>query len=367
MIKIAHLTPTFSRFNGIDRVVEQQARDQVKAGNSVTIFALAADMDPPGNVQLRTLGMPGHLFWQRVYRLIFPMDIIKTLKWVTCLRHFDIVYAHQYPMTWLACLGRIFYGIHYVYYDYGFAPASMFSNFIERTYWRLFKTLSFCTAKGAVEAVTISVYLQQQLRKDTGLIGKVVYPQIDMQRFRNAGDGSLIREKYKIEDCPLVLYVGRIAPHKGIHLLISAFMAARQEIHNAQLIIVGKHTFSNYTKKLKRLADSSVIFTGDVSDEELSHYYAACDVYATATLWEGLNLPLVEAQAYGKPVVAFNLGPHPEVVQDGTTGFLVPPEDTAAMADAITKLLKNSELLKEMGEKASEWARNKFGLCKNNS
>jgi 1,2-diacylglycerol 3-alpha-glucosyltransferase len=359
-MRIAHLTPTFSRFNGIDRVVEQLVRDKAREGNNITIFALEADMDPPENVQLQIMGMPKRLFWQRVYRLIFPVDIIKAVKWVPRLKLFDIVYAHQYPMTWLAYLARKFYGIRYIYYDYGFAPPQTFSNFIERTYWRIFTVLSCWTAKSAVEAITISEYLQQQLKRDTGLTGKIVYPQINTQRFHSRDDGPLIRQKYNIGNAPLVLYVGRISPTKGIHLLISAFILIQQKFDNARLLIVGRHTFADYTAKLKGMAGSSVVFTGDISDEELSFCYAACDVYATATLWEGFNLPLVEAQAYGKPVVAFNLGPHVEVVQDGITGFLVPPEDTAAMAAAIIKLLENNELRRAMGAKGCKWARGKF-------
>ncbi|WP_269851769.1 glycosyltransferase [Methanosarcina horonobensis] len=85
---------------------------------------------------------------------------------------------------------------------------------------------------------------------------------------------------------------------------------------NAQLIIVGKHYENDYSNKLKtkkRIALS--FFVENVSDEDLPFYYAACDVYATCSLLEGFNMPLVEAQACGKPVVAFNIGPHKEVVK----------------------------------------------------
>ena len=360
-MRIAHLTPTYSRANGIDRVVELLARDQTKAGNHVSILVLEADMAPPENVELYVIGMPRSLFWQRVLRLIFPIDIIKAAKWVPRLKHFDTVYAHQYPMTWLAVLARRFYGIRYVYYDHGLARVEAFSSFIERFYWRVFCVLSLFTARRANEAIAISKYLQDQLARDTGLTATVVYDQIDMKRLNATDDGRTIREKYGLGGSPLILYVGRIAPSKGIHLLISAFILVRQKFDDARLIIVGRHTFPGYTVKLKEMADSSVIFAGDISDAELSFCYSACDVYATATLWEGFNLPLVEAQACGKPVVAFNLGPHPEVVQEGITGFLVQPEDIEAMADAIVKLLENDELRKEMGANAYTWARERFG------
>jgi 1,2-diacylglycerol 3-alpha-glucosyltransferase len=136
--------------------------------------------------------------------------------------------------------------------------------------------------------------------------------------------------------------VGRISPPKGIHLLIEAFNLVKQEIPAAKLVIVGKHSLSGYSKKLKQMSDTSVIFTGDVSDEDLPCYYAACNVYATATLWEGFDLPVAEAQVCGKPVVAFDIGPHPEVVKDKEAGILVPYKNTQALADAISEILKRN-------------------------
>jgi len=65
-------------------------------------------------------------------------------------------------------------------------------------------------------------------------------------------------------------------------------------------------------------------------------YYAACDLYVTASLWEGFNLPIAEAQACGKRVVAFNIGSHPEVVKNG---ILVEKGSTSKFAEAVIKLL----------------------------
>lgn len=135
----------------------------------------------------------------------------------------------------------------------------------------------------------------------------------------------------------MILFIGRISPHKGVDLLIKSFHILLERIPNAKLLIVGKHTFGAYSKRLKDIAGPSVIFTGFVSDNDLPEYYGACDAYATASLWEGFDMPLVEAQACGKPAVAFDIGPHKELIDD--RGILVPPKNILQFSKALEKIL----------------------------
>lgn len=339
-MKVAILCPSFFTFSGIDRMAEEQAKSLAEKGDEITIFSLAADMTPPESVNLLVLGMPNNILSQRLYRLLFPLDFIKTMRWVPKLKGFNVIYSHQYPMNWLAYLAKKRYGIKYIYYNYGYAPPDKFSNLIERTYWRIIIFLANWTIKKADGAISISKYLQQELKRETNIESEVVYCNIDTKRFHKGIDGSAIRKRYNLADAPIILFVGRISPHKGIHLLIESFSLVRQHLPGANLIILGKHSFAGYSKRLKQISNDSVIFVEDVSDDEIPMYYATCDVYATATLWEGFDLPLAEAQACGKPVVAFDIGPHPEVVKDGKTGKLVPAGNTTAMAAAILSFLK---------------------------
>ena len=106
---------------------------------------------------------------------------------------------------------------------------------------------------------------------------------------------------------------------------------------NTKLLIAGKPTFRKYYGKLKEMANKNVVFKDSINDKELPNYYAACNLYVTASLWEGFNLPVAEAQACGKKVVAFNVCSHPEVVKDG---ILVKKDDFDGFADAIIRLLK---------------------------
>lgn len=359
-MKVAILTPTLYRTQGLDRVAKQQASALAQQGHKVTIFAFRGNMEPPEDVALGYLGMPKGFLAERIFRLTFLLNVAKAIKWVPRLKQFDVVCSHQYPMNWLAYLARRFYGSRYIYYNHHHNPPEAFSGLVERAYTKMKLFLEKWTIKRADGAISVSHYSAAQLKNWTGLSSKVVYNTIDTQRFHKELDSSKIRARYNLGNSPMALYVGAIWPHKAVHLLIEALRLVKHNIPDVRLVVVGKHVFSAYSNAIRGMSDDSVILVGETPDAELPCYYAACDIYTTASLWEGFNLPLVEAQACGKPVVAFNIGPHPEVVKDGETGFLVPPGNVNALAEAIIKLLKDDRLRHEMGENAYRMVREKF-------
>ena len=102
------------------------------------------------------------------------------------------------------------------------------------------------------------------------------------------------------------------------------------------------------------LADK-VVFTGHVSEEEKRRLMASCKVFAFPSMFESFGLAAAEAMAYGKPVVASNVGGLPEVVGDG--GILVPPASPQELAAALDRLLKDDGLRHELGRRARDHIR----------
>jgi 1,2-diacylglycerol 3-alpha-glucosyltransferase len=247
-----------------------------------------------------------------------------------------MVISHFYPMNWIAYLARRKYNIKYIYFNHGINITGLLNNVWQRIYMKLFSFFTNITLKNVDEAYSVSKYLKDDLKKVSGLDSKVVYNKIDKKRFNQKVKGNKIKKKYNLKNNKVLLYVGRIAPHKGIHLLLKSFNIVKKQIPNLKLLIVGKPTFNNYFKKLKKTANKDVIFTGFVPDENLPYYYAACDVYVTASLWEGFNLPAVEAQAWGKPVVAFKIGAHEEIVKKG---ILTEKGNVKEFSESVIKLL----------------------------
>jgi len=339
-MKIAILTPTFSQFSGIDRVVEREAEDLSKKSHSVTIFCFNAHIKTR-YAKVVEIGMPKNSTLERIYRLFFFMDLIKINNIVKQLKSFDKIICHQYPMTMIASKAKKKYGVHYTYHDAGVASPELFTSFSEKTYMKLFRWFTIKTVKNADDAISISKFLSEILYKETGLKSKVEYVKIDEKRFKKGILKGKIRKKYGLGKNPVCLYVGRISPHKGIHLLIKSFNLVLKEIPSARLFIVGKKTFGNYSKQLEKLASevnpNAIIFAGFVPDEELPYYYTDADLYTTATLWEGYDMPIVEAAACGTLTVAFDIGAHPEVMKKGK---LVKKGDIEGFSNEIIMFLK---------------------------
>jgi len=334
-MKIAILTPTFVYHSGIDRVVQQQAEDYSKKGHMVTVIALNTKIKPK-NYNVISLGMPHNSFLQRLYRLFFFLDK-KKIDYYKKLKDYDKVISHFYPMNWIAYRARKHYKIKYIYFNHGINTTGLLDNFWQKVYMKFFSFLTNITLKNVDEIYSVSKYLKDDLKKVSNLDSKVVYNKIDAKRFNKKVTGQKIIKRYNLKNNKVLLYVGRIAPHKGIHLLIKSFDIIKKQIPDGKLLIVGKPTFKNYFKDLKKSANKDVVFTGFVEDKDLPNYYAASNLYVTASLWEGFNIPAAEAQACGKKVLAFNIGSHPEIVKNG---ILVKKGNIKEFADAAIKLLK---------------------------
>lgn len=338
-LRIALLVDYLLKGHGAARVVRMHAKELTLNGYDVTVFALESDIQLPKSVKLVTIGCPNNAYLKAINQIIFPIIIFKNNKFVHKLKDFDLIISYQHTLAWLALFAKKKYSTPIVYYN--LPVVSDKELFPSLPYWMFMKcneVMFNYLARKSDYVISISEYAKKVLYENTGIPSVVIYLAIDPIFYQKV-DGKLIREKYKLGDSPIILFVGRLVPSKGVHLLIEAFSYVKKEIPDAKLIIVGRRTFDDYYRELKRRSapfKDSIIFTGYVSDDELPYYYAACDVYATASLHEGFNLPAVEAQAYGKPVVAFDIGSHREVVRNG---FLVEKGNIKEFSKVIIKIL----------------------------
>jgi glycosyltransferase involved in cell wall biosynthesis len=160
-------------------------------------------------------------------------------------------------------------------------------------------------------------------------------------------------------DRPIVGIVGRLVPIKAHHTFFQAASLIAQEEPNALFVVAGDGELRGELERAGRAAlGERIRFLGWVSDLPL--LYAALDVAVLSSENEGTPVALIEAGAAGLPTVATSVGGVPDVIQDGTTGLLVPAKDQAALAGATVKLLTTPELRRSIGLAARERVRDRY-------
>lgn len=263
---------------------------------------------------------------------------------------FDIVHAHSFRTELAAVLwGRAA----------GLAPKIVRTvhNVDEFYVSPTYATLTQLSARGLDRIVAISDAVADYLRTDAQLPSKNIvriYYGIDPTLYC---PDALPPSRRPNSDPPsgtnrpTIGVVARLAPQKGHRVLFDALPAIQAAVPNVHARLIGHEELSTVAElkaaAAERGVDHLVTFEGFRAD--VAQVMADLDVFVLPSLWEGFGLVLLEAMAAGRPVVASAVGPIPEIVVDGVTGLLAPPGDPAALAEAVTRLLRDPELAAAFG------------------
>jgi glycosyltransferase involved in cell wall biosynthesis len=214
---------------------------------------------------------------------------------------------------------------------------------------------------------------------------QTVFNGVDISQFVNQKGHSTAKKN----GAKRLLFVGRVSPEKGIHVLLDAFQKVVERYPQVQLDIVGPggnapfefvvlvsdddkvsdlvsfygrilrrgDYFSYLQRRLPSNLASRVTFAGSVPHSHVISYYREADVFIFPSIWnEPFGMPVVEAMASEVPVVATQGGGITEIVEEGQTGLLVERDNATALAEAILRLLENEGLRKSMGKAARQRA-----------
>jgi phosphatidylinositol alpha 1,6-mannosyltransferase len=168
---------------------------------------------------------------------------------------------------------------------------------------------------------------------------------VDTARFDPAKRSEQLRADLAPNGEVLAGYVGRLAPEKRIDLL-----AQVATLPGVRLVVVG----SGPAEAAARRAMPAAVFLGQRQGEELARIYASLDVFVHSGPHETFGQTLQEAAASGVPVVAPAAGGPIDLVGDGATGFLVPPRDPSALAEAVARLAADPGLRSRQGRAARQ-------------
>ncbi len=178
-------------------------------------------------------------------------------------------------------------------------------------------------------------------------------------------------------DHPHVVFVGRISPEKGVHVLAAAFRQVVERFPHARLTLVGPHSpaprefvdpfgndplfddvrnvwggrkYPDFVRTLLGTALANTDMVGGLSHDETTAYVRSASMLVMPSLWdEPFGMPTIEAMAMGRAVVATRAGAFPEIVDDGVTGRLVEKADVDGLGSALIELLAAPDRLRAMG------------------
>lgn len=162
-----------------------------------------------------------------------------------------------------------------------------------------------------------------------------------------------------LSEPPTVAYAGRLVWEKGVDVLLQAFARAKADTPKARLIIAGRGAEETNLKALAvelGIAEC-VTWLGHLPRPEMEQHFEKAWVQVVPSVWaEPFGNVTTEAMMRGTAVIASEVGAQPEIVSDGKTGFLVPPNDVDALKDALVRLLLNPTLAEQMGQAGRERA-----------
>jgi glycosyltransferase involved in cell wall biosynthesis len=160
----------------------------------------------------------------------------------------------------------------------------------------------------------------------------------------------------------IILCVARYTRQKKLEILLESLSFLKEENMDFEAVLIGDGPErEKLVKKIEELSLKEKVKLKELmSQEELNRYYNLSDVVVLPSVNEGFGLVLVEAGLCKKPVIGTNSGGIPDIIQDGVTGLLIPPEDSRALALAIKNVLKDENLASSLSQNAYKQAWDKF-------
>jgi glycosyltransferase involved in cell wall biosynthesis len=269
----------------------------------------------------------------------------------------DVIHAHEFYMSAVGAAVSRLTGVPLVVTVHGK------SYYPDRRRRRWLYRLVAMQARGVV---TVSQDLRRFFSRTVSISEdrvRVVYNGIDTGRPAQAGrDPALLAGCGVPPDARIVGAVGNLYAVKGHGGLIRALPAIVRQHPGARLVILGRGPLRDRLE-----AEARALGVGDRVHllgyrDDVAKWLGAMDVFASASLSEGLPLSVLEAMAAAKPVVVTDVGGMPEIVRDGETGFVVPAADPEALAEKISALLASPALAGELGAAGRRRVREAFSL-----
>lgn len=362
---------------GIASYVNAVGKALVSRGHKVTVVANGKEHQTSTSDGINLVRMPfGNFHWYS-YKLRLPGGLplpIREIEWSLALRRhlerltkedkIDIIEGCESALLFLK-RGTIrsiplvvrLHGEQYVFAKYSGQPIRAGETILHKMEMNALRKADGLTAPSSFQAQEIS----RELRWKNGIT--VIPNPIDPWMLEQA----LCQTPNGDDNEDIVLYTGRIQYSKGPLILLEAVPMITSRCPRARFVLAGaRHTSINDSTLDQKLnihdVARHVSMPGHVPWRELVNWYRKAKIFVMPSYYETCGISVIEAMAFGLPVVASRAGGLTEVVEDGVTGILVPPGDSKGLAEAVRHLLREPELRRRMGQAGRERVLAKFTI-----
>lgn len=369
-MRIALMTNNYKPFmGGVPISVERLKKGLEKLGHEVTVFAPTYEnqIEEKGVFRYRTL------FPKMIGGIVLPNPFDRQIEKEFQKNTYDIIHVHHPVLigntaVYLAKKYKIplVFTYHTRYEQYMFSYVDFIKRLNVQTNQGIEKKLfplylnSFLRHCNHIFAPTPGMkdYLQDICKVASDKVS-VLPTGINLSAYTvQEAVMQEVRRRYQAQDCPLFLSVSRMANEKNVSFLLKGIARVKEQYTGKfKVLLVGdgpeRETFINQCRKLQ--ITNEVIFTGQISNEELTPYFAAADAFLFASKTETQGIVILEAFAGKTPVYAVKASGVSDLVRDGWNGRLC-EEDVDAFARQLLPVLQGREDIKGLGENAYETA-----------
>jgi phosphatidyl-myo-inositol alpha-mannosyltransferase len=336
-VKIAQVSPYDVRHpGGVPMHISHLKTEFQQLGHEVVVLAPRSSK---GGVEIsegsygigRTFEIPGN--GSRV-RLTFDVTLYNAVKELLRKEQFDVVHLHEPLIPVLP---------HMVLLNSKTVNVATFhAARVTNPWYTAFKPY-FSMVLGKLDGrIAVSEPARELMTQYFEGPYNIIPNGIDLERYHD----GVTPFPWARDGTPRILFVGRFnESRKGFKYLLRALPMIRQQFPKTRLLVVGPGEPEKFTKMIDQYHIHGVDFAGQASAEDLPRYYASCDVFcAPAIKGESFGMVLLEAMASGKPVVATNIPGYASVLAHDRQGILVEPQNSAALAVGIVRVLADREL-----------------------
>lgn len=358
-MKIAFFTNCYKPLiNGVVTSIISLKEAYERKGHEVYIFAPRVEdyIDEEKNIfRYRSINLTSKV----KYPIAIPLSF--RVKKVITEFNPDIVHVHH---PFVLSSQAIMYGekfgipkiltLHTQYEQYAYYIAPIPQKITQETIKMIISHLSY-----KIDCITAPSESMKGLIRSYGIKNRIeIIPnaiELDSFQEKNEQKCSEIKKRYNLkEEDKIILYVGRIAREKSIDKIIKALAVIKKKgFSKMKLLIVGQgpamDELSQLVKALR--VEEDVIFTGVVSNEEISHYYKIAYLFTIASTSESFGIVIIEALASGIPVLAVRAPGAVDILTDGVDGLLT-EDNVEKFANSLEKLIIEPGLREKLSEGA---------------